>query len=95
LLNGWAHRNNEATVYVESDGVGHAYIEIDGTVYSYGRYDGSDSPSSGALGPVGNGVLLKTNHKYAADRMEKYPTTSFKTQIQLINATAYSCKKER
>jgi hypothetical protein len=48
-----------AKVYVENDGIGHVYIEVNGTVFSYGRYDGSYSPSSGAFGPVGPGVLNK------------------------------------
>ncbi|MDB5014256.1 MAG: hypothetical protein JWQ25_2458, partial [Daejeonella sp.] len=66
-----------ATVYVESDGVGHVYLEVNGTVFSYGRYDGSYSPSSGSLGPIGNGVLLKKDHSYAAERMKKYPTSVY------------------
>jgi RHS repeat-associated protein len=66
-----------ATVYVETDGIGHTYIEVNGTVFSYGRYDGSFSPSSGRFGPVGPGVLLKKTHQYAVDRMKKSPTTIY------------------
>jgi len=42
---------------------------VNETVYSYGRYNGSYSPSSGAYGPVGDGVLLKKDTQYALDRI--------------------------
>jgi hypothetical protein len=61
-------------VYIETDGVGHVYIEVEGIIYSFGRYEGSDSPSMGAYGITGDGVLLKEKANYAKVRMAKYPT---------------------
>jgi len=75
--NNGANQGGGATVYVEGDGIGHVYIEVNGSVFSYGRYDGSYSPSSGAFGPVGNGVLLKKSHSYAVERMAKNPTSVY------------------
>jgi RHS repeat-associated protein len=72
--------NNEkgVTAYVETDGIGHVYFEVKGVVFSYGRYNGSYSPSSGAYGPVGPGVLMRESHKYAVERMKKSPTEVYK-----------------
>jgi len=69
-LNHVAHKMQEkstANVYIETDGVGHVYVEIDGVVYSYGRYNGSYSPASGSLGPLGDGVLLKLDGENATN----------------------------
>ena len=63
IVSGTRHKDG-ATVYVESDGLGHAYLETKGTVFSYGRYDGSYSPSSGTFDLVGHGVLLKKSHSF-------------------------------
>ena len=52
-------QQGSANVYIETSGIGHAYIEVNGIVFSYGRYNGTYSPSSGAFGPVGDGVLYK------------------------------------
>ena len=83
----------EAHVYVENDGVGHVYLEVDGTVYSYGRYNGSYSPASGSLGPLGDGVLLKLEGKNAAnfiaERTQKYPTSKYSVKVNASSTKAY------
>ncbi len=83
----------QATVYVETDGIGHAYIEVDGTVFSYGRYNGSYSPSSGRFGPYGDGVLLKMDGTDAAgfikERNEMYPTNSYQVDVNTSNVYSY------
>jgi RHS repeat-associated protein len=80
-----------ATVYVETDGIGHTYIEIDGTVFSYGRYNGSFSPSMGGLGPVGEGVLYKVGGQGAIDfineRTSAYPTEVYSINVESVNKT--------
>lgn len=85
--------NGGATVYVETDGVGHVYIEVDGNVYSYGRYNGSDSPSSGPFGPTGDGVLLKYSgsdaQNFIKTRTAKYPTVSRTFDVNVAAAQAY------
>ena len=82
--------NNSVKVYIEKDGIGHVYIEINGTVFSYGRYNGSYSPSSGALGPVGDGILLKKTGEDAQafidDRTSQFPTSVY--VINNVNANA-------
>ena len=81
-----------ATVYIETDGIGHVYIELNGIIFSYGRYNGSYSPSSGAFGPYGDGILLKKEGQEAIDfineRNSTFPTTSYK--VQLNSSAAYS-----
>lgn len=83
----------EATVYIETDGVGHVYLEVEGVVYSYGRYNGSYSPSSGSFGPLGDGVLLKLEgenaQNYIKDRSSKYPTEKFKVKVNAKNITTF------
>ncbi|GAF05232.1 hypothetical protein [Saccharicrinis fermentans] len=84
-----AQSQGTASVYIENDGVGHAYLEVNGTVFSYGRYNGSYSPSSGAFGPVGEGVLYKKTGdaatKFIADRTAQYPTKQYSFNV---NTTA-------
>ncbi|PXY42776.1 hypothetical protein DMB65_01780 [Flavobacterium cheongpyeongense] len=83
----------KANVYVENDGVGHVYVEVDGTVYSYGRYNGSYSPASGSLGPLGDGVLLKLEGENAtnfiAERTQKYPTNKYSVKVNAASTKAY------
>lgn len=95
-LNHVAHSmqtKTNANVYVETDGVGHVYVEIDGVVYSYGRYDGSYSPASGSLAPLGDGVLLKLEGKNAtnfiAERNAKYPTAKYSVRVDGAKVKAY------
>ncbi|MFP3596017.1 RHS repeat-associated core domain-containing protein [Chryseobacterium sp. SIMBA_029] len=82
-----------ANIYIETDGVGHVFIEIDGVVYSYGRYDGSYSPASGSLAPLGDGVLLKLEGKNAsnfiAERNAKYPTDKYSVKVDGAKVKAY------
>ncbi len=66
----------EALVYTEQEGVGHVFISVfnekDVVVYTYGRYNGSYTPSSGAFGPLGNGVLVKYNGDKAREYINKH-----------------------
>lgn len=82
-----------ANVYVETDGASHVFVEIDGIVYSYGRYDGSYSPASGSLAPLGDGVLLKLEGKNAtnfiAERNAKYPTDKYSVKVDGAKVKAY------
>ena len=84
---------DDANVYVEKDGVGHAYVEVDGTVYSYGRYNGSYSPASGSLGPLGDGVLLKldgqTASNFISERTANYPTEKFTVKVNASKVKSY------
>jgi hypothetical protein len=95
-LNHVAHTmqiKSTANVYIETDGVGHVFVEIDGTVYSYGRYDGSYSPASGSLAPLGDGVLLKLEGEYAqnfiAERYAKYPTDKYTVKVDGVKVKSY------
>jgi hypothetical protein len=85
--------DDDANVYVEKDGVGHAYVEVDGTVYSFGRYNGSYSPASGSLGPLGDGVLLKLDGQIAAnfisERTANYPTEKFTVKVNASKVKSY------
>lgn len=89
--NGSSAQSSSATVYIETDGLGHVYISVNGVVFSYGRYNGSYSPASGAFGPYGDGVLLKLEGqdatKFIRERMEAYPTNSFKINDLNIKST--------
>lgn len=82
-----------ANVYIETDGVGHVYVEIDGVVYSYGRYDGSYSPESGSLAPMGDGVLLilegENATNFIAERNAKYPTDKYSVKVDGEKVKAY------
>lgn len=82
-----------ANVYIETDGVGHVYVEIDGVVYSYGRYDGSYSPDSGSLAPMGDGVLLilegENATNFIAERNAKYPTDRYSVKVDGEKVKAY------
>ena len=79
-----------AKVYIETDGIGHAYIGVNGAVFSYGRYNGSYSSSSGAFGPVGEGVLYKNTgaaaRAFIAERTGKFPTNVYSFSLD-ANAT--------
>jgi hypothetical protein len=78
--------NGTATVYVETDGLGHAYIEVNNTVFSFGRYAGGDSPALGRFDPIGPGILIKGTHQFATDRMQKFPTNVY--QFSNVDANA-------
>lgn len=82
-----------ASVYIETDGVGHVYVEIDGVVYSYGRYNGSYSPASGSLGPLGDGVLLRLTGEEAqtfiANRTSKFPTVKYSVEVTSVQVKEY------
>lgn len=84
---------DKATVYIETDGLGHVYVEIGGTVYSYGRYDGSYSPFMGEYGLVGNGVLLKLEGdkalNFIAERTAKNPTSTYSVEVDGAKVKAY------
>lgn len=84
---------SSANVYIETDGVGHVFVEIDGTVYSYGRYDGSYSPASGSLAPLGDGVLLKLDgdnaQNFIAERTAKYPTDKYSVKVDGAKVKSY------
>jgi hypothetical protein len=88
-----ASRGGKANVYIEKDGVGHVFIEVEDVVYSYGRYNGSYSPSSGSLGPLGDGVLLRLEgtdaQNYINDRMTNYPTEKFTVSVNTTKVISY------
>ncbi|MFZ1457355.1 MAG: hypothetical protein WAT46_15030, partial [Saprospiraceae bacterium] len=80
-----------ATLYVETEGIGHTYIELEGTVYTYGRYGTRTPESSGSLAPVGEGILYKYTGKAAkgfiSDHLSKYETEIYKIKLSNSNAT--------
>ena len=84
---------DKATIYIETDGLGHVYVEIGGTVYSYGRYDGSYSPLMGEYGPVGPGVLLKLDGdkalNFIAERTATKPTSAYSVEVDGSKVKAY------
>ncbi len=76
--------SGNATVYVETDGIGHTYIEIDGTVFSYGRYNGSFSHNMRRLGPVGEGAIDFIIERTSAYPTEVYLVTSSNEKINTV-----------